>query len=182
MKNKRPALFTSLMAVFLIAGLFGPPAWKASAALAPAQEVEIKWVQTPPSVVCKGDEVVISFAYYSKPREIIVKGTIHASNRGMGTLSENEWATRNFWDWGWEGAKYKAVNVGTDQISLIGRGFDIVAGASTSEFEVIECAYDVKIGASDYVEANEAQIDTQFTGKAETMIDEGGVVYGAGED
>jgi hypothetical protein len=62
-------------------------------------------------------------------------------------------------------AEYKATKPVTDTITISGTGV-WPEGATTDSFDVVNCAYEVSIGASYYVEDSRGKIDTELHGKA----------------
>jgi hypothetical protein len=179
--NKKRTFVMLLLAALLIAELFGPPAQGVSAK--PATEVTISWNQPPPATVCVGDEIPISFAYNTYPPGTIAKGTLNGSTTGTGTLTPNNWKTNNYLSMGFRNGTYKAEKEGVDEITITGSGFNVDAStASTGQFEVLKCNYDITIGASDFVDQDQVKIDSQFSAKGVITIDDSGVVYGTGTD
>jgi hypothetical protein len=180
--NKKQMFVKLLMALFLIAGLFGPPAQVVSAKDTDTF-VYIRWIKPPPAVVCVGDEVPIAFVFFTNPVDTVVKGTLNGSTLGKGTITPSTWKTNNYYSYGIRGSTYKPVREGNDQITITGSGFEVASlGASTDVFEVLKCNYDITIGASDFVDGEQVKIDTQFSAKGKIKISDSGDIYGTGAD
>jgi len=183
-----------LLALFLTAGLFGPPALGVSADSTSYNMVQIGWLKPPPETVCKGDTVQVMFIwmvmhYTQEPGGAITAvpsddplTTILFANTmstGVGTVSPRKWEFRTFSSVGRYSATYKATKTGGDEITISGTGVD-PAGATTEYFEVVNCNYDLTIAASAFVDDPTTKIDTELYGKATIQIDNNGVLSGEG--
>jgi hypothetical protein len=180
-----------LLAVGIIAGLFGPPMQgqgvRAATLSDITTEVYIYWLSSPPEKMCKDDKAAISFEYTILrsaagkyiPNTSGASGNLTAAGT-LGTLDESSWPMDPIKPAGTISTVYTAEEAGHGQIS-IGSDTYSVTEKNSFPFDVEECDRNIVIGASDYRSGLLAEVDTELEGKGVIAIDsKSGVVTGRG--
>jgi hypothetical protein len=196
MKKKRVVVMV-LMAGLLIGGFFGPPARGQVAGAVPlsmtTEEIEINWITPPPSMMCLGDQVSIAFTYIyetftwsrGKPGLTPVANRPGASanlfaSSNLGIVNPAKWRLAGAVGSGAIIANFRATQVGDNgEISLDSP--DVSLAYSSADFSVVECNGDLNISASDHVDDDNAEIDSEFYAKGVISIDDNGVLTGEGD-
>jgi hypothetical protein len=182
--------------LMLPAGLFGAPAAWVSAETPIYRYVSIGWVLPPAEKVCVDDPIPIIFVYVvmdyyqargggvtavpsDDPGDTILTAFTTGTGGLGGTISPNKWSLRYAQSSGRINATYKATKTGTERLTISGTGV-LPEGASTDFFQVVNCSYDLAIGASAYEDKGTIKIVTALSGKAIIEVDENGLVMGEG--